>query len=83
MLDGDHYKTSELVDQLITNAQMKHTLDLIESLKPDLSIVDTHQGGKAYCYDYKGIIVSGGDTIHQAMLDFHRRYYSQKAGGGI
>lgn len=79
MLDGNHYHTQQLVNELMGNAQMKLIFDLIECLKPELSIVDNHQGGKAYCYDYNGIIVAGGDTVHSAMMEFSRKYYNQKA----
>jgi hypothetical protein len=80
MLDGDHYRTAELVNQLMNNAIMRHNLDLIESLKPELTIVENNQGGKAYCYDYKGIIIAGGETVCDAMMEFQRKFYSQKAG---
>lgn len=78
MLDGDHYRTAELVNQLMSNAQMKHTFDLIECLKPELSIVDNQQGGKSYCYDYKGIIIAGGETVYAAMLNFQSAFYSHR-----
>ena len=83
MLDGDHYRTAELVNQLMNNAIQKHNFDLIESLKPELTIVETNQGGKAYCYDYKGIIVAGGDTVYQAMMNFQSAFYNQKCGGAV
>ena len=79
MLDGNHYQTAQLVNELMSNAQMKHVFDLIECMKPELTIVNTDQGGKAYCYDYKGIIVAGGETVYSAMMEFSRKYYSQKA----
>ena len=82
MLDGNHYLTAQLVDQLISNAQTKSNLDLIESLKPELSIVDNNQGGKSYCYNYQNIILAFGDTIYSATLDFSRKFYCQQADGG-
>lgn len=79
MLDGDHYRTAGLIDQLMNNATMKHTLDLIEALKPELTVVNNNQGGKAYCFDYKGIIIAEGETVYSAMMDFQRRFYTEKA----
>ena len=82
MLDGDHYRTAELVNQLMTNAQIKGCLDLIESLKPKF-----FKEGNQFCFMYgempNDCIVGFGDTAHDAMLDFHKNFYSYKAGGAI
>lgn len=80
MLDGDHYRTAELVNQLMNNAVIKHTFDLIELIKPDLTIVDNQQGGKVYCYNYKGIIIAEGETVYATMMHFQEKFYTQKAG---
>lgn len=79
MLDGNHYQTSQLVNELMSNAQMKHVFDLIECLNPEISVVDTQKGCKAYCYNYKDIIIAGGETVHAAMMEFSRKYYNEKA----
>jgi len=78
MLDGNHYETSRLVNELMNNAQTKHILDLIETLKPELSIVTNPDGGKAYCYNYKDIIFGLGDTVYVAMSNFSAQFYTKK-----
>lgn len=79
MLDGNHYKTAELVDQLISNAQMKAIYDIIECLKPTLRIAKNEKGETLYVYDYSdGIILASGSTIHEAMMAFSGKYYNQK-----
>ena len=75
MLDGDHYRTAQLVDQLMSNAQMKHHFDLIDCLKPKLYI----ENG-LYHYQYAdGHIDVSGDTIYSAMMNFQSAFYNQKA----
>lgn len=75
MLDGDHYRTAELVSQLLTNAQMNHALDLIEKLKPKLYI--GIQNDFRYSFE-NGVIDVGGETLHLAVLAFERAFYNLK-----
>ena len=71
MLDGDHYRTAELVNQLMSNAQMKHNLDLIECLKPELL---KHDGW--YTWDYSGGLITGsGKSPYEAMMNFQKAFY--------
>lgn len=74
MLDGDHYRTAQLVDQLMSNAQMKMTFDLIECLKPKLYI----ENG-VYHYQYVDAHIDViGNTLHEAMMNFQSAYFNQK-----
>ena len=51
MLDGDHYRTAELVNELMNNAYRQDVYNFFKSMNPDVSIVDTQKGVKAYCED--------------------------------
>lgn len=75
MLDGDHYRTAELVNQLMTNAQMKQTFDLVQCLKPKLYI----ENGQYHYQLADARIDVSGDTLHEAMLAFDRAFFNQKA----
>ena len=77
-LDGDHYRTAELVSELISNAHMNNLFDLIKCLQPEFS-----KDGNMFCYMYgtppQNYIAGYGETVHLAMVDFHRNFYQQKA----
>ena len=75
MLDGDHYRTQELVSQLLTNAQMSHALELVKSLEPVL--YRGLNGEYRYLLKSADIDVSG-TTLHLAVLAFERAFYNQK-----
>lgn len=74
MLDGNHYQTAQLVDQLMSNAQMKHVLDLIESIKPELYI----ENGKYHYQLSSAHIDVSGDTVYEAAMEFQRAFYNQR-----
>ena len=78
MLDGDHYRTAELVNQLMNNAIQKHNLDLIEAMKPKLYI----EAGKYHYQLANAHIDVSGDTVYEAMMNFQAAFYNQKSDGG-
>jgi hypothetical protein len=75
MLDGDHYHTAQLVETLISNAGMQAYLNLINQLNPELTI-----NGSKYQYNYQNLIISEGDTVYMAMVDFWSKFHNQKTG---
>lgn len=77
LLDGDHYKTVQLVDTLMANANVQANLDLIEALKPKF-----FQDGNKFCYLYGELpndcVVGYGDTAYEAMCDFSKCFFTGK-----
>lgn len=73
-IDLNHHLGSQLVNELQSNAQMKHTFDIIACLNPKLKIdID---GLYHYVYEPAKIDVNG-KTVHEAMMAFSRAYYIQ------
>jgi hypothetical protein len=76
-LDGDHWRTAQITEELNRAAEELRTLQFIQLLKPTLSVKDNK-----YCYslgEYPNIYVQGvGDTAWRAAVDFHNNYISHK-----
>jgi len=79
-LDADHWKVAQLVDELNAAASEKRALQLIELLKPELS-----KDGNQFCFIYGRLpndcVVGFGDTVGQAMYDFCKNFWNNKAVG--
>ncbi len=73
MLDGNHYATQELVQTLMTNANEQAVYNLVQTLNPELKIVD----GK-YKYNYKNILFGEGDTVRNALWDLWMNFNNKK-----
>lgn len=73
MLDMSHWSVNQLFTTLQENAEIKRKFDLIECLKPELTIENDK-----YVYSYMDIVRGEGSTVYEAMNDFVRYFYSEK-----
>lgn len=80
LLDANHWKVAQLVDELNAAATEKRALQLIEMLKPELS-----KDGNQFCFIYgkmpNDCVVGFGDTVGQAMYDFNKNFWNYNAVG--
>jgi len=72
LLDANHYKVAELIDQLTNNAAIAGDLQFISELKP---LFYTHKG--KFIYEY-GEIIGEGETAYLAMTNFVSKFKAQK-----
>lgn len=77
MIDFDHWKGSQIGDEISNQLDLERRLSIISALKPTLS-----KEGNQWCYLYgqltNNCIVGFGDTVHNAMNDFVFNFYNQK-----
>lgn len=77
-IDFDHWKGSQLGDEMSSMLAEKRMLQIIESLKPEFS-----KDGNQYCYLYgtlpNNCVLGFGDTPYKAMEHFCNNFYSEKA----
>ena len=76
-IDFNHWQGSEIGSQIMANEQMRGNLQLIESLKPRFC-----KDGNQFCFILgempEGYLAGFGDTVHNAVLDFSKSFYTQK-----
>lgn len=80
-IDFDHWRGSQIADEIQNNLSLERTLMLISALKPEFN-----QDGNMYCYTYpnrEGLpndcIQGFGATPYEAMNAFANNFYTQKA----
>lgn len=77
-LNAEHWKVSNLIDELMSCAIERRSLQIIEMLKPVLS-----KDGNKFCFLYGQLpndcVVGFGDTVFLAMQDFCNSFFSSKA----
>lgn len=77
-IDFDHWKGSQIGDEISNQLDLEKRLSIISALKPTFS-----KDGNQWCYLYGELpndcIVGFGDTPHDAMNDFVMNFYNQKA----
>jgi len=77
-LNADHWKVAQLVDELNATAIEKRMLQVIETLKPELS-----KDGDQFCFLYGKLpndcVIGFGDTVGQAMNNFFTNFWNEKA----
>jgi len=77
-IDADHWKGSQILDEITVQMQIRSDLQLIEMLKPVFS-----KDGNQYCYLYGTLpndcVIGFGDTAYLAMTNFSLNFYTQKA----
>lgn len=78
LLDANHWKVAQLVDELLFAAQERKQLKLIELLKPEFS-----KDGNQFCFLYgkmpNDCVIGFGDTAALAMQDFCKNFWNSKA----
>lgn len=78
LLDANHWKVAQLIEELNASATERRALQLIELLKPELS-----KDGNQFCFIYGQLpndcVVGFGDTVGQAMWDFNKNFWNNKA----
>lgn len=76
-IDFDHYRGSQIGDEMISNLELEKSLSIIKAFNPDFS-----KDGNQYCYLYGTLpndcIVGFGDTPYLAMNDFVNNFFNQK-----
>jgi hypothetical protein len=79
-IDFDHWQGSQIADEIKNQQYLEMQLSIIKALSPVFSM-----DGNQYCFLYGTLpndcIVGFGDTPHDAMVDFVKSYYNQKAHG--
>lgn len=77
-IDFDHWKGSQIGDEISSQLDLERRLSIINALKPTFS-----KDGNKWCYLYGELpndcIVGFGDTPHDAMNDFVSNFYNQRA----
>ena len=77
-LDNNHWQTAQLVDELILAATELRAMQVIATIKPVLS-----KDGNQFCYLLGENLQEGisgfGDTVAQAMYEFNRAFWNEKA----
>lgn len=78
LIDFNHWLGSEIGNQLLSNAQEAHWLQIISNLKPTFG-----KDGNQFYYiigeiEQPDCIVGFGDTPYNAMIDFCRCFKSIK-----
>ena len=77
-IDFDHWKGSQIGDEISNQLDLERRLSIINALNPTFS-----KDGNQWCYLYGELpndcIVGFGDTPHDAVNDFVMNFYNQKA----
>jgi hypothetical protein len=74
LIDGDHWKGAEILQEIQNQVQIKSDLQLIESLKPEF-----YQKDGFFYYSYNGLVIGKGETPYKAMCNFTNEFYTKKA----
>jgi len=77
LIDADHWKGAEILNEISNQVADRTHLQLIEMLKPTFS-----KDGNQWCYLYGELpndcIVGFGDTPYKAMCDFSKNFFNAK-----
>jgi len=77
-IDFDHWRGSQIADEIQYNLDLEKKLSIISALKPTFS-----KDGNQWAYLYGELpndcIIGFGDTPNDAMNDFVNNFYNQKA----
>lgn len=77
-IDFDHYRGSQIADEIQNQLDLDRKMSIIKALNPSFS-----RDGNQWCYLYGALpndcIAGFGDTPYDAMSDFVKNFYSQKA----
>ena len=77
-IDFDHWKGSQIGDDLLAKIELEKNLSVINALNPKFS-----KDGNQYSFLYGELpndcIVGFGDTPNEAMKDFVNNFYIQKS----
>jgi hypothetical protein len=77
-IDFDHWKGSQIADEIQNQLDLERRLSIIAALKPRLE-----RDGNKWCYilgDMPEHYIAGfGDTPHDAMNEFVMAFYNAKA----
>jgi len=77
-IDFDHYKGSQIADQITSNLEDERKMNIVKMLNPAFS-----KDGNQFCFLFGTLpndcIVGFGDTPYNAMVDFCNNFYMQKA----
>ena len=77
-IDFDHYRGSQIADDIANQLDLDRRLSIINALKPSFG-KDGNQWSYLYGELPNDCIVGFGDTPHDAMNDFVNNFYTQKA----
>lgn len=77
-IDFDHFRGSQIADEIQNNLAEQRMLTIIDLLKPTFS-----KDGNQFCYLYGENLQVGiagfGSTVYEAMSDFCKAFYNDKA----
>jgi hypothetical protein len=78
MIDADHWKGAQVLDDITSAITLEKELTLIKALSPEFT-----KDGNQYCFLYGNLpndcIVGFGTTPYMAMVDFNKNFYNQNA----
>lgn len=77
-IDFDHFRGSQLADEMASNLQEERELTIINRLRPTLGR-DGHQWIWMLGEMPTNYLAGWGDTPSTAMTDFVRNFYKQRA----
>lgn len=77
-IDFDHYRGSEIADEILVTLQEQRQLEIINKLNPTLG-----KEGNEFWYLYGSNPTEGvtgfGETVELAVIDFCKNYRTHKA----
>jgi|JI9StandDraft_1071089.scaffolds.fasta_scaffold442294_2 hypothetical protein len=77
-IDFEHWKGSQIGDEITNQLDLERRLSIIKALNPKFG-KDGNQWSYLYGELPNDCIVGFGDTPHDAMDDFVKNFYNQKA----
>jgi len=77
VLDGDHWRTAQLVDTLQYAADIEFEMKIVSMLKlePKLISKNDYETDVKYIFEW-GNLSGLGDSVSEAVRDFNNSYYN-------
>lgn len=77
VLDGDHWRTANLIDTLQSGADIELEMKIVSMLKLEPKLVQKNEFETEVKYLFEwGNLVGLGDTVSEAVRDFNNSYYN-------